>query len=124
MSLSLNVLKKQIGMVDFNAETDFDDEIELACFFNDERLLDLMNEVGSKQDVFIVFNETEFSQLINIAQQIDGGTFQEEKEYKYRYANETMLDFYKRWDNIIKKLKMALYRLDWEEEHIVVYISC
>ena len=124
MSLSLNVLKKPIGVVDFNVDNDFDDEVELAYFSNDERLMDLMGEIGEKQDVFIVFNEAQFKQLIHISQEIDGGTFQREKEYKDRYANETMLDFYKRWDDIIKKLKNALYRLDWEEEHIVVYISC
>ena len=124
MSLSLNVLRKSIGRVDFDVNTDFDEDIELARFINDERLLDFMSEIGEKEDVFIVFNQTQFKKLIDIAQQIDGGTFQEEKEYKHRYANETMLDFYKRWDNIIKKLKNVLYRIDWEKEHIVVYISC
>lgn len=105
MGLSLNVLKKPIGVVNYNIETDVDEEVELACFFHDERLLDLMLDVGEEQDVFIIFNQTQFKQLIDIAQQIDGGTFLEDKEYKHRYANETMLDFYKRWD----------------DEHIVVY---
>lgn len=124
MSLSLDVMRKSIGVVDFNVETDFDEDVTLASFSNDERLLDLMNEIGEKQDVFIVFDEDRLKKLIQISQEIDGGTFQEEKEYKHRYANETMLDFYKRWDYIIKKLKFVLYRLDWEEEHVVVYISC
>lgn len=123
MSLSLNVLRKPIGVVDFDVEKDFDEDVIVASFINDERLLDLLIEIGEKQDVFIVFTEEQFQELIQVAQQIDGGTFQEEKEYKHRYANETMLDFYKRWDHIIKGLKNALYRIDWEEEHVVVYIS-
>lgn len=47
-----------------------------------------------------------------------------DKDYTKRYSNETMLEFYQRWHHTITNLKNSRYRIDWETEHFVIYVSC
>jgi hypothetical protein len=123
MSLDLVLLSKPSGTVEWDADHDFD--AALATFRGDEKLLALMSEIGNEEDeLFLTFTEDQLRKLIFVSEKIDDGTFDQDKDYARRYSNETMLDFYKRWDHIIKSLKAVLFRLDWETEHAVVYISC
>lgn len=123
MGLTLLLLNKPKGKISFDVEEDYDKAV--AHFRGDERLLDLLNEVGTEEEnIFITFTEEQFKKLITISESIDDGTFKGNKEYKNRYSNETMFEFYKRWNHIINSFKNGYFRTDWDSEHLVVYISC
>ena len=121
MGLNLIAYKKPIGVVSFDVEKDWDEAY--AVFGADERLLDLLREIGDSDNCFVTFNELQLNTLIDICQGIDDRSIQSEKDYTKRYSNETMLDFYKRWDGIIKGFKLIKTSVRWREEHCVVYVS-